>query len=481
MRRSLSRRPARPGAFSAPGLGCARTLSFPGSGAGRLVTNELSIADAVERVSSELGRPVEPVVLVRREVAGTVVNTLYFHSRYVRLSIRTLAAFAGAIALSIASFGAGALAWTSMHHDSRREASADVVREGPKTAMLDRLAARYYRPIDRARLERAPVRALGRVLDDRYTSYLSPRAYSRLEANDAGRYGGVGIHAHFASGSVVVDDVLRSGPAAAAGLRSGDVVTAVAGVPTRGRSRLAVLRRIRGDAGTAVVVRVERHGRTLVRRMVRREVVARVVFAELRWVAGVRVGYLSISEFSSGVGRQTRSALERLTAGGARVIVLDLRHDPGGFVDEAVSVVSTLLPQGSVVLRERGLHIDPLVVRTAAPPVDLETPVAVLVDGETASAAEIVTGALHDARRAVVVGRRTFGKGVIQEVDPLRSGGALKLTFAEYLTPGGYALDRRGIAPDVRATDNPARGGDTAVGAAAVAALSHASRPRTGG
>lgn len=443
--------------------------------------NKVTIAEAVAYVSNELGRPVEPVGLDRREIAGTIVNTLYFHSGHLRPPVRALAAFAAATAFLFASFGAGALAWTSTHDGSSRKASAGVTREPLKTEILDRLAARYYRPIGRSHLERTPVRFLGRALDDQYTRYVSPSAYSRLKASDAGRYGGIGIHARVDGGLVVLDEVVRGGPAAAAGLRAGDVVTAVDGRATGGRPLSVVLRRIRGDVGTTTVLRIVRHRGLFVRRMVRREIVASFVFAEFRRVHGTSVGYVSISQFSSGVGEQTRSALEQLASRDVQVIVLDLRRNPGGFVDEAVTVASALLPRGSVVLRERGRHIDPLVVRTTAPPVNLGTPVAVLVDGETASAAEIVTGALRDAHRAVVVGRRTFGKGVIQEVDPLRSGGALVLTFAEYLTPAGYALNRRGIAPQVRATDDSARPGDTAVASAVAAALMHSHQPLTEG
>jgi carboxyl-terminal processing protease len=174
-------------------------------------------------------------------------------------------------------------------------------------------------------------------------------------------------------------------------------------------------------------------------------------------VAGQAVGYIQVLDFSQGVGQATRAAVKDLKARGVTKMVLDLRGNGGGLVEEAVELASVFIPAGTPVLIESGRHIATTTYRTHTAPVDTTVPLAVLVDNDTASAAEIVTGALRDAGRATVVGTKTFGKGVVQDLVPLTGGGALKYTMAQYLTPAGTHVDRRGITPDVTVATPKAR------------------------
>jgi carboxyl-terminal processing protease len=206
-----------------------------------------------------------------------------------------------------------------------------------------------------------------------------------------------------------------------------------------------------------VRLEVSRAGRPFLVVLRRAQVQAQDVSSELRHVAGVSVGYVQVVEFSDGVGQKARDAVTDLRRRGATRIVLDLRQNGGGLVSEAVALAAVFRPLGSTVLSESGQHFDATTYRTKASPADATVPVAVLVDDQTASAAEIVTGALQDSSRALVVGTRTFGKGVVQDLAPLQGGGALKYTMAEYLTPNGHHVNHVGITPDV--TVQPATGG----------------------
>jgi carboxyl-terminal processing protease len=330
------------------------------------------------------------------------------------------------------------------------------------------LAERYYRPVDTALLAGTPVARLRAVLDDPYTEYLNPAALKIFNRDDAGLYAGIGLEARLVGGDVVLSRVTAGSPAAAADLRAGDVLVSADDVPLRGLTLDAALRRVSGPIGTTVrlQVRGSDQSRTVVVR--RAEVVAQMVTHEVRMVAGQVVGYVQVLDFSQGVGEATRVAMKDLKARGVAEVVLDLRSNGGGLVAEAVDLAGVFIPAGTPVLIESGEHIETTTYRTETAPADDEVPLAVLVDKETASAAEIVTGALRDAGRATVVGEKTFGKGVVQDLVPLTGGGALKYTMAQYLTPAGVRVDHRGIVPDV-AVATPKAGGkadpvfDTAV------------------
>jgi carboxyl-terminal processing protease len=322
-------------------------------------------------------------------------------------------------------------------------------KAGPSTGVIDeaadRIASKAARPVDRQALERAAVEGMLKVLGDRWSTYYGASEYASFQDALDGHYAGVGLWlADAPAGSVSVGSVLSGSPAARAGLRSGDIIESVASQPVRdvGVARVAAL--LRGRADTRVRVVVRRGGVLQELRLTRATVASDdVVVEHLRG----DIAHVQVRAFTRGVGRQVREALGAAGHSGSGGIVLDLRDDPGGLLTEAVEVASVFLDGGPVVSYERrGTSARTL---DAAPGGDLTTPVVVLVNSTTASAAEVVTAALQDRNRAVVVGSRTYGKGSVQEPSRLSDGSALELTVGRYLTPAGRSLDGVGIDPDV--------------------------------
>jgi carboxyl-terminal processing protease len=218
---------------------------------------------------------------------------------------------------------------------------------------------------------------------------------------------------------------------------------------------------IRGRPGTPVTLTVETRGVRRTLRLHRARVNAPAVTSALRTVAHRKLGVVELSGFTYGSSGEVRGAVQRLLSGGAKGIVLDLRDNGGGLVDEAVGVASVFIPDGTIV-STRGRSRPSHVYRATGSAIPGRIPVVVLVNDATASASEIVAGAIQDRHRGKVVGTHTFGKGVFQEVEQLDNGGALDITVGEYFTPGGRNLGgggtRRGagIRPDVPARNNPA-------------------------
>lgn len=307
-----------------------------------------------------------------------------------------------------------------------------------------RLATHYFRRLSRSVLAQPTVPALIASLHDRYTTYLTPAEYRAARRAYVGGYGGIGVLVLPAPGGLLVRRTV-DGPARGAGIKPGDTILTVDGASTAALSFHEAIGRILGRAGSRVSLRVRRDGHTLVFRLVRRHFRLRPVHARL---AG-RVGVIRISAFSRGASRQTTAAVRQLTRRGARALVLDLRGDPGGLLREAVGVASLFLSDGASIVSLAGAH-RPLRILYAAPGGATTIPLAVLVDGASASASEVVAGALKDHGRATIVGQPTFGKSLVQEIDRLPSGAALKLTVARYLTPAGVDISRVGVQPDVR-------------------------------
>jgi carboxyl-terminal processing protease len=309
----------------------------------------------------------------------------------------------------------------------------------------DRIASKAARPVDRKALERAAVEGMLKALGDRWSTYYGASEYSSFQDALDGHYSGVGLWLAAApAGAVRVGSVLAGSPAARAGLRSGDVIESVASQPVRdaGVTRVAAL--LRGRAASRVRVVVRRGQTTEDLRLTRATFTSDDVVVERLHGDISRV---QVRAFTHGVGREVRDALTAAGDHRSGGVVLDLRDDPGGLVTEAVEVASVFLDGGPVVSYERRGRSPQTLDATEGG--DITTPVVVLVNGGTASAAEIVTAALQDRNRAVVVGSRTYGKGSVQEPSRLSDGSALELTVGRYLTPAGHSLDGVGVEPDV--------------------------------
>jgi len=317
-------------------------------------------------------------------------------------------------------------------------ATAPETKTGVLDEAAERIAEGASRPIDPSVLERAAVEGMLKALGDRWSSYYTPAEFDSFNAALEGRYTGVGLWVRS-----LVSSVQPSSPAARAGLQVGDEVTSIGGNTVIGTSLGSVVAALRGSDGSTVVLGYRRGSHAGSVKLTRAMLADHdVTVDQLRG----QVLNLRITAFTRGVGRQVREALR--SGGDHRGgVVLDLRGNPGGLVDEAVEVASAFLDGGPVVSYEqRGTGPKVLNALSIG---DTKTPLVILVDTETASAAEIVTAALQDRGRAVIVGSRTFGKGSVQEPTTLSDGSALEFTVGRYLTPSGKVIDGVGVAPDI--------------------------------
>ncbi len=333
--------------------------------------------------------------------------------------------------------------------------------------VINVLADRYRGPIDRTKLERIAAAAAAASLGNRWTQYLTPDQYRALTRASEGRYTGIGIRVMKATGGVMIREVFVGSPAATAGLRKGDLITAVGGIPVATRGPEKSVLAIAGTPGTSVTLGIRTPtGETKAVTVTRGDVTVPRVEGHIMQGNGCTVAVVALDRFDVGAGEAVRDEVTRLMDKGATAVVLDLRGDPGGLVDEAVVVAGIFLSPGQTVVRIKG-RTTPEEARTAdGDPIAADTPVTVLVDRNSASASEIVTGALKEHGRALVVGTPTFGKSEVQVTQRTTDGGAVKVTIAGYLTPKGTDISTAGVQPNIRVADNPKTGADEALTAA---------------
>jgi carboxyl-terminal processing protease len=376
---------------------------------------------------------------------------------------RTLIWLVAAVALLIAFFGGFELhSRTISHVGLAPDAQAATIRDEVVTALQNS----YYRPLTPRVLHAHTVHGVLRALGDPYTQYLAPAAYRRLLANEQSSFSGVGLALTHARGGLLVTITLPGMPASNGGIREGDLIVAVDGQRLSDLSYQPAVELLHGAPGSTVTVTVRRPGRSepLELTLVRRAVRLPIVFERTVRYHGGRYEYLRLPGFVKGAGDSVRRIAQRALREHRAGLVLDLRGDVGGLLDEAVQVTRVFQDSG-VVVTMQGLH-EPMQIYTAGNVAVSRLPMVVLVDGSTASAAEVVAGSLQRAGRAIVVGVRSFGKGTVQAVQPLARGGALKLTVAVFQLAGGTRVNRRGVMPDVSAVDRPATRVDDALMAA---------------
>jgi carboxyl-terminal processing protease len=319
----------------------------------------------------------------------------------------------------------------------------------------------YFRAIPQQQLANAAIAGIVASLHDRFSNYFPPKQYAQFKQAQSNQYSGVGIEVEQDPAGLRVVQVFDGSPAKTAGIVDGDVITRAGGRSLHGLSREASTSLILGRPGTDVHLTVRHAGRLRHLTLTRSTVTVPVVASRLRTVNGKKIGVVALATFETfDAHAQVYAALHRLLKEGAQGFVLDLRHNGGGFVSEAKLVASAFLRDGPIVTT-RGRNVPTTTLMATGEPIVPRAPLAVLVDRGTASASEIVTGALQDRHRATVVGTRTFGKGVFQEVLDLSNGGALDITSGQYFLPSGRNLGGRGvntgagITPQVRAQDDP--------------------------
>ncbi len=315
--------------------------------------------------------------------------------------------------------------------------------------VFERVRVTYVDKVDDKTLIRGAISGMLASLDP-HSAYLDGRDYATLKQTTDGEYSGLGLTVTSEDGAVKVVTPTDDTPAAKAGIKAGDYITHLDDELIYGSSLNDAVDKMRGAAGTKIKLTVVRQGETKpLEFMLTREV---VVIKPVKWETRGAVGLIRISTFNNKTGDATRAAVEGIKAKlGAGVVgyVVDLRSNPGGLLEEAIKVSDVFLDAGEVVSERRRAKND--VDRYFAKAGDLTDgkPVVVLVDEGTASAAEIVAGALQDHRRAIVLGQRSFGKGSVQTVFPLSAETALRITTARYFTPSGRSVQEAGIDPDI--------------------------------
>jgi carboxyl-terminal processing protease len=326
--------------------------------------------------------------------------------------------------------------------------------------VIDRVRREYVDTVDDRRIVEAAIRGIVADLDQ-HSTFLDAQAYEDIRISTTGNYTGVGLDVDLEGGKVTVVTPLEGAPAERAGILPGDVVSAVNDVPVAAEDVAASVARMRGEAGTQVTLDVLRPGSAapLHFALTRSEVRVKTVQSEY---LGNGLAYVRLSSFAETTAADLEQAAHDLTAASGRDqllgLVLDLRSNPGGLLDSAVQVADEFL-EGGVIVSGTGRMRKAQFEQSADAGDVLEgVPTVVLVNSASASASEIVAGALQDHARARIVGETTYGKGSVQTVMPLGEGSAIKLTTSRYLTPSGRSINGKGIEPDVVVrSDDPHR------------------------
>jgi len=316
--------------------------------------------------------------------------------------------------------------------------------------VFQRVKTDYVEPVDDKKLLEDALQGMLGGLDP-HSAYLDPEGYKEIRIGTEGQFGGLGIEVTMDNGFVKVITPIEDTPAAEAGLKSGDLIIRLGDTPVKGMSLTEAVRLMRGKPGSKIVLTVVREGVTkpmkisVTRAIIQLQTVKRKLLEP-------GYGYVRLTQFQGNTDKSMYTALHKLVKenkGRLKGLVLDLRNNPGGVLPVAVKVADAFIREGMIVYT-KGRTSDSELEYTAAPDDLLHgAPIVVLVNGGSASASEIVAGALQDHKRAIIMGTKTFGKGSVQTILPISNGAALKLTTARYFTPKGRSIQAAGIVPDI--------------------------------
>lgn len=337
------------------------------------------------------------------------------------------------------------------------EANASTATPRLYEQVLARIRATYIDSVPIDELHRKAAFGLVKELDDPYSALLTPERASRLREATTGEYAGIGVEIDIRDGYVTVIAPLSGTPADSAGILPGDRIVTVDGKATHGLTMEEVQQAMRGPAGSTVKLTVERGDAGDTTFTFRRRIIQFHPVQRVELLPG-NVGYVELAAFSQQAARELRGAVDSLRRGGAASLILDLRENPGGLLEQGIEVADLFLDRGQTIASTRGRTPDANeTFLDERPQAWAQLPIVALIDSGTASAAEIVAGALQDNERAVVIGSPSYGKGSAQSLFPVTEGHALKLTTARWFTPDGRTIERDstkgGITPDVTVRD----------------------------
>ena len=283
---------------------------------------------------------------------------------------------------------------------------------------------------------------------DPHSQFMDPDIYGELQIQSQGYFGGLGMVVTMKDDFLTVVAPLENTPAWRTGIKAGDTIVKIEDEPTKGMTLMEAVKKLRGPEGTPLTITVVRNREVLPEITLIREIIELPIIKDAR-IIEEGIGYIRLVGFREDTGKELEKTLQKLEEEGMKGLILDLRGNPGGLLDAAIAVADKFLPKGKVIVSTRG--------RTATNNRDFLTreeprfnyPLAVLVNGASASASEIVAGAIQDWNRGIIVGTKTFGKASVQTVIPLSDGSALKLTTAKYFTPRGRSIQEEKIVPDI--------------------------------
>lgn len=316
--------------------------------------------------------------------------------------------------------------------------------EGKLNALDSLLDRFYFEDVDKQKATDAMFKAYLASYGDKYTVYYTPEEYEALITSTSGKFCGIGaLCQKNEDGTVLIVDPYEDAPAYKAGIRKGDCVTKVDGKDVTDMDISSATALIRGDKGTSVTLDIIRNGTAMTFTVVRDEVNAKTV--EYKMLDG-NIGYIIISEFDDVTVAQFKTALTELKSQNMKGLVIDVRDNPGGVLSVVVDILDEIVPKGLIVYTEdkSGNRRD----YNGSNSSELNVPLAVLVNGNSASASEIFAGAIQDYGKGAIIGTQTFGKGIVQTIQPLSDGSAVKFTIAKYYTPKGQDIHGKGVTPD---------------------------------
>ena len=296
------------------------------------------------------------------------------------------------------------------------------------------------------------IRGMLASLDDPYTRFLDPREFKEMQIDTSGELSGVGIQLSLDKDTkeLVVVSPIEGSPASRAGVMPKDVITAIDGKSTKGMSTEDAVKLIRGQAGSKVTIQLRRSGKLIDTPLVRERIELHAVDSQVNTTGdGTRIGYIRLKQFNATAAKDMAAAVKELEGKGVQGYVLDLRSNPGGLLMASIAIARQWLDEGVIVSTKTRDGIQD--VKRANGHALTKRPLVILVNEGSASASEILSGALQDNHRAVLVGEKTFGKGLVQSVRGLADGSGMTVTIAKYLTPSGRDIHKHGIDPDVRA------------------------------
>ena len=354
-------------------------------------------------------------------------------------------------------FAALLLAWAPAYADSSNApAGSAATSELPLdeirafTEVFAKIKSDYVEPVKNKKLLEDAIRGMLEGLDP-HSAYLDKEDYAQLQEGTTGEFGGIGIEVGVEDGFVRVISPIDDTPAAHAGIKPGDLIIRLNGTPLKGLPLNDAVNMMRGKPGTSLTLTIVRQGEDKPLKIKLKRAIIKVKSVRSRTLEP-GYGYLRISQFQVHTADELQNAVARLkrdNGGKLKGIVLDLRNNPGGVLSAAVAVSDMFLSKGLIVYTKG--RVKDSALRFTAKPNDVlhKAPIVVLVNGGTASASEIVAGALQDNKRALIMGQQTFGKGSVQTILPLPDDTALKLTTARYYTPSGRSIQAYGITPDI--------------------------------